>query len=238
MNENQEDFSSLQNLVEYNQYEVEGENLSDIQIPAPTNELNGSDRIPKYIYNEGQNVHKLDAGGSSNNNQNMDGIIGNNRPTTSPTTASESQNNKSDSINGNQVEPFSRLENDTNRSSAKAEHYRPAEVNLPDDKSSNETTTEKPFYVNAKQYYRILKRRYCRARLEENLRISRERKPYLHESRHKHAMRRPRGQGGRFLTAVEIEALKLKENAKSGSGGQISSETAAPYNSDNPVPSI
>ncbi|SMN18046.1 similar to Saccharomyces cerevisiae YGL237C HAP2 Subunit of the heme-activated [Maudiozyma saulgeensis] len=73
-----------------------------------------------------------------------------------------------------------------------------------------ETTPDQPFYVNAKQYYRILKRRYARARLEENLRISRERKPYLHESRHKHAMRRPRGQGGRFLTAAEIEELKSK----------------------------
>ncbi|QLG74610.1 hypothetical protein HG535_0G04930 [Zygotorulaspora mrakii] len=74
---------------------------------------------------------------------------------------------------------------------------------------------EQPFYVNAKQYYRILKRRYARAKLEENLRISRERKPYLHESRHKHAMRRPRGQGGRFLTLAEIEELKNKEGSQS-----------------------
>ncbi|QLL33068.1 hypothetical protein HG536_0D05900 [Torulaspora globosa] len=76
-------------------------------------------------------------------------------------------------------------------------------------------TAQQPFYVNAKQYYRIIKRRYARARLEENIRISRERKPYLHESRHKHAMRRPRGQGGRFLTVAEIKAMKAKESPES-----------------------
>ncbi|KXN90224.1 Transcriptional activator HAP2 [Leucoagaricus sp. SymC.cos] len=57
---------------------------------------------------------------------------------------------------------------------------------------------DEPLYVNAKQYFRILKRRVARTRLE----------PYLHESRHKHAMRRPRGPGGRFLTAEEIAAQK------------------------------
>lgn len=70
---------------------------------------------------------------------------------------------------------------------------------------------EQPFYVNAKQYHRILKRRIARSKLEESLKVARGRKPYLHESRHKHAMRRPRGQGGRFLTAAEIAERERKE---------------------------
>ena len=58
----------------------------------------------------------------------------------------------------------------------------------------------------------------ARQKLEEALRLtSKGRKPYLHESRHKHAMRRPRGPGGRFLTADEVAAM---ENG----GAQVSDE--------------
>lgn len=78
---------------------------------------------------------------------------------------------------------------------------------------------ESPLYVNAKQFHRILKRRVARQRLDEQLRLtSKGRKPYLHESRHNHAMRRPRGPGGRFLTADEVAAMEQKEKEKSEGG--------------------
>ncbi|KAG0379019.1 Transcriptional activator [Mortierella sp. AD032] len=80
---------------------------------------------------------------------------------------------------------------------------------------------EEPLYVNAKQYHRILKRRAARAKLEELNRMAKIRKPYLHESRHKHAMRRPRGPGGRFLTSQEIaemDRLQAEFEAQGGTG--------------------
>ncbi len=82
------------------------------------------------------------------------------------------------------------------------------------------TAEESPLYVNAKQFHRILKRRMARQKLEEALRLtSKGRKPYLHESRHNHAMRRPRGPGGRFLTADEVQAMERNQAGHEGGQG-------------------
>ncbi|UQC80346.1 CCAAT-binding transcription factor subunit B [Colletotrichum lupini] len=87
---------------------------------------------------------------------------------------------------------------------------------------------ESPLYVNAKQFHRILKRRVARQKLEEQLRLtSKGRKPYLHESRHNHAMRRPRGPGGRFLTAEEVAAIEREKGGGSGEGPEDVVESKA-----------
>lgn len=71
--------------------------------------------------------------------------------------------------------------------------------------SPSPESEEEPLYVNAKQYKRILKRRAARAKLEAQGKIPKERPKYLYESRHRHAMNRIRGEGGRFGDNANIK---------------------------------
>ncbi|KAL5221502.1 hypothetical protein ABZP36_026215 [Zizania latifolia] len=81
-----------------------------------------------------------------------------------------------------------------------------------------------PIYVNARQYHGILRRRQSRAKAESENKSNKTHKPYLHESRHLHALKRARGSGGRFLNTKTMEGKQDSKSVNKKDGGSVPSE--------------
>lgn len=87
---------------------------------------------------------------------------------------------------------------------------------------------DQPTYVNPKQYARILKRRESRKKQTgtDVTSYTPRKRSYMHESRHKHAMQRRRGPGGRFLSKQERADLVKEADKQAAANANVSNEPA------------
>lgn len=71
--------------------------------------------------------------------------------------------------------------------------------------AGGETENELIKHVNSKQYFRMMKRRIKKTmdKFAKGVPVEEksDKKKYLHESRHKHALKRARGKDGKFLAS-------------------------------------
>ncbi|XP_040947341.1 nuclear transcription factor Y subunit A-2 [Gossypium hirsutum] len=98
----------------------------------------------------------------------------------------------------------------------------------------NLATEDGPIYVNAKQYNGIVGDTVQRLHLRLNWEIfgpsfygDKLDMPYLHYSRHLHAVRRPRGNGGRFLNTKSSNTGKDGMEMMKANEGQLSRLTGS-----------